>query len=304
TGQVEDYTINITDLNCEGISDNIIASIVSGSFEQNSQLTLTAEGVQGVQGINYQWQKSINNTNDWQDIANANTRTSTITIQESAGNTVYYRLKVTCIETQVTSYSQEIPVIIQYCVPVINSVHETITNISVADINYNNTLSTSYINNSQIAGNLTAGETYTFTATGSENYSDDRISVWVDFNLNGSFDDEGELLFTTAGASLWTSNITIPGDISSGVVPMRVRLTYGQNVTSCQSSYNGQTIDLMVNLHEIEGCSGISDYIIASISNLNENQITLTAQGALGNSQNISYQWQQNIQGTPTWEDI
>jgi hypothetical protein len=303
-GQVEDYTINITDLNCEGISDNIIASMASGSGAENSQLALTATGVQGVQGINYQWQKSVNNTSDWEDITNATTKNLTTTIQEVAGNTVYYRLKVVCIETQSTHYSQEVPVII-HCIPTTTLfVHERINNITLSDINYSNISSATYVNIPQVAGNLTAGETYPFSAIGSLDYPQDELRVWIDYNKNGSFEDEGELVLVTSGASPWNGNITIPGNVESGIARMRVRLTYGSGGTSCQSSSYGQTIDLMVNIQEIEGCIGISNNIVAQILDVNSNSISLGAEGVAGTPQSINYQWQQNIEGTNTWENI
>src|SRR5690606_33291800 len=305
-GQVEDYTVNIIDIGCSGISNNITASLISGNGNQGSTISITAQGVEGVQGVNYQWQKAVNNTNDWQDIINANSKILTTTIDTPAGTVLYYRLKVVCTETQVEYYSNEITLPI-YCVPTITGYrHESITNINISDITYATTAIPTYYFSSSIAGNLTAGETYAFNATGNQNYPQDEIRVWVDFNKNGSFEDNGELLLIKAGATPWDGNISIPGDVDSGVTRMRVRLRYVNSsdvVTSCGDNSWGQTIDLVVNVHGIEGCSGISDNIVAYVSNSTSNNITLGATGVVGTAQNLSYQWQQNITGTE-WEDI
>src|SRR5690606_30955881 len=146
----------LLDIGCSGISDNITASIISGHGIENSELKIIAEGVEGVQGVNYQWQKAINDTDDWQDILNADSKILTTTIDTVAGNIVYYRLKVVCTDTQTTYYSNEIILPI-YCVPTITQFrHESITNINVSDINHAaTTFVTYYFPSPSIAGNLT-----------------------------------------------------------------------------------------------------------------------------------------------------
>src|SRR5690606_14998044 len=143
-----------------------------------------------------------------------------------------------------------------------------------------------------------------FNATGNQDYSQDEIRIWIDYNKNGSFEDDGEFVFVTSGATPWNGNFTVPGDVESGIARMRVRLTLGSGGTSCQSSSYGQTIDLMVNIQGIEGCTGISNNIVAQILDANSNSISLGAQGVTGTAQNINYQWQQNIEGTNIWENI
>src|SRR5690606_14033057 len=184
----------LLDIGCSGISDNITASIISGHGIENSELKIIAEGVGGVQGANYQWQTAINDTDDWQAILNAESKILPTTIDTVAGNIVYYRLKVVCTDTQTTYYSNEINLPI-YCVPTTTSFYESITAINVSDINYATTTNAKYyFPSASIAGNLTAGETYAFTATGNNNYAQDQIKVWIDFNSNGSFEDAGELV--------------------------------------------------------------------------------------------------------------
>src|SRR5690606_647073 len=255
-------------------------------------------------GVNYQWQKAINDTDDWQDILNADSKILTTTIDTVAGNIVYYRLKVVCTDTQTTYYSNEINLPI-YCVTTTTSFYESITAINVSDINYATTTNAKYyFPSASIAGNLTAGETYAFTATGNNNYAQDQIKVWIDFNSNGSFEDAGELVLTTSGLIPWNGNITIPGDVESGVTRMRVRLSYGAISTSCQNNDYGQTIDLMVNVHAVEGCTGISENIVAQTLDANSSTIGLKAEGVAGTTQTISYQWQQSFEESNEWLDI
>src|SRR5690606_25615195 len=181
---------------------------------------------------------------------------------------------------------------------------ERINNITLSDINFINTVSTPYVNNSQVIGNLTAGESYDFNATGNQDYSQDEIRIWIDYNKNGSFEDDGEFVFVTSGATPWNGNFTVPGDVESGIARMRVRLTLGSGGTSCQSSSYGQTIDLMVNIQEIEGCTGISNNIVAQTLDANSSTIGLKAEGVAGTTQTISYQWQQSFEESNEWLDI
>src|SRR5690606_31173820 len=313
-GQTIDLMVNIQGIEgCTGISNNIVAQILDAN---SNSISLGAQGVTGTaQNINYQWQQNIDGKSEWEDLENANELTSLVAISGSIGQTINYRLKVTCLETQEEHFSNVVSyeLIPHYCVAgVISTQYHKIDNVTLAGLNKNSTSTSGYEDFTHIITDVQLGGTYTFSASyPGQTYYYDELLVWIDFNYDGDFDDEGELVLQKSSLSPWIGNITIPENASLGERRMRIRMHYNQpgsdyyipNSTPCGNSTIGQVEDYTVNIFDI-GCSGISSNIIASISNTTENQITLTAQGVEGTSMNVSYQWQKNITGTSDREDI
>src|SRR5690606_4352948 len=305
-GQVEDYTLNIIDLGCSGISDNIIASI---SDTNENQITLNAQGVEGTpQNISYQWQQNIEGTSIWENIPNATSLNSVVTLLGEPGQTINSRLQVTCLETQENYYSTTVShqIAMSYCAA--GSEYEanvSITNVTFAGINNSSSSSQGYENFTSIVGNVVRGENYPFSVSVNSNVYR-QVLVWIDYNNNGLFTDEGEQVLQLDSIP-WSTNITVPSNATLGQTRMRIRIQYTDEVTlnntPCGNSVLGQVEDYTINITDL-GCSGISDNIIASMSSPIENQVTLSAQGVEGTPQYISYQWQQNLQGTAIWENI
>ncbi|MGC4129733.1 MAG: GEVED domain-containing protein [Bergeyella sp.] len=130
---------------------------------------------------------------------------------------------------------------------------EKISNVTFADINNNSTATSGYENFTSVVGNATTGQTYSFSAsfTGTS-YSTDQVLVWIDFNGDKDFQDEGELVLTTAiKKSPWTGSITIPTGVPTGSTRMRVRLhdsSLTPNSTPCGTSSFGQVEDYTLNI--------------------------------------------------------
>lgn len=130
---------------------------------------------------------------------------------------------------------------------------EKISNVTFADINKNSTSTAGYEDFTTVTGNVTAGQTYPFSAsfTGTS-YSDDQVLVWIDFNKDGDFDDAGEqVLVTPKKKSPWTGNITISASATVGKTRMRVRLhdsSLTPNSTPCGNSQYGQVEDYSLNI--------------------------------------------------------
>ena len=66
------------------------------------------------------------------------------------------------------------------------------------------------------------------------------FGVWIDYNQNGSFDDAGEFVYSSATASttLFSGTVTIPANALSGTTRLRVRCNYGATVASTESCSN------------------------------------------------------------------
>src|SRR5690606_15010256 len=103
--------------------------------------------------------------------------------------------------------------------------YHKINNVTFAGINNNSTSTAGYEDFTNIVTDLQTGNTYAFSASSSEQtYYYDELFVWIDFNYDGDFDDEGELVLQTSGSSPWNGNITIPENVSLGERRMRIRM--------------------------------------------------------------------------------
>ncbi|KAA9325705.1 GEVED domain-containing protein [Adhaeribacter soli] len=127
-----------------------------------------------------------------------------------------------------------------------------IDNVNFAGINNNSgTTGGGYQDFTSQTGQVTAGGTYTFTATKAPS-SNCLIYVWIDYNQDDDFTDTGELIYSTVAiAGPYTSAITIPLTASVGTTRMRIRLvndSYGGNYTPCGDSYFGQVEDYSLNI--------------------------------------------------------
>jgi len=93
-----------------------------------------------------------------------------------------------------------------------------------------------------------AGEEYTLSVT---TVGDGNLSVWIDFNRNGSFDDAGEQVVvdrpSTAGFATLPP-IEIPIGASGGATYTRVRYSSVENLTSTNAAPDGEVEDYAINI--------------------------------------------------------
>ena len=124
-----------------------------------------------------------------------------------------------------------------------------------------------------------AGESYSFSAT--HGFGGQWLKVWIDLDGNGSFEDPGELLFTSAeGGSSTTGSIAIPGDAESITTRMRVMGRWNAVPTdSCDpGGLWGETHDYTVEVIGGGGGGGDCDTVFTD---------TGGPDGNYGNSENI-----------------
>lgn len=131
--------------------------------------------------------------------------------------------------------------------------YERITNVTFADINNDSEGTEGYEDFTTVEGNVTAGETYDFSAsyTGG-GYASDQVSVWIDLNHDNDFDDDGEkVLQLEPSVSPWVGSITIPSTATSGKTRMRIRLqdySIGGTESPCGNAGFGQVEDYTLNI--------------------------------------------------------
>ena len=118
-----------------------------------------------------------------------------------------------------------------------------------------------YGNYTDIGTILTANETYdiTLTAGFDAEVFDEYFNVWIDFNQDGDFDNDSEMVFdplelTANGAIAGT--IAIPSDVPSGVTRMRVAMQFLEdflavNPNACSIYEFGEVEDYCVIIEEM-----------------------------------------------------
>lgn len=98
---------------------------------------------------------------------------------------------------------------------------------------------------------VTAGRPYSFSGTLLSNTYQEGISIWLDLNRNGVFEN-GERVFSPSSLSTgaFSGSLTIPATATPGPVTMRVIAAYGTYpFDACMSGGWGETEDYVLNIY-------------------------------------------------------
>src|SRR5690606_29263943 len=134
----------------------------------------------------------------------------------------YYRLRITCPSSGMTSYSSitTFTTTIVYCTPSASSPSiNYITNVTISGgvTGFSNSTSTYSLTGpgysdfySSIGCSAVQGSSVNFSVT--ETGSLGRCRIWVDWNQDGDFDDPGEevYVFASGGSYTFTGSFTVP----------------------------------------------------------------------------------------------
>jgi len=120
----------------------------------------------------------------------------------------------------------------------------------------NTTGRSSYSDYSALSTTVVRGTPQTITITIGTGYSTDKVSIFVDWNNNGTFTESNENIYNSAaGVGPFTASFTPPAAAVSGPVRMRIRLTdagvTGSNSTSCGVSSYGEVEDYTLNVSAV-----------------------------------------------------
>jgi len=144
---------------------------------------------------------------------------------------------------------------------------------------------------SEIA-NVSVGVSQEIKIETETNYYSDQVLVWIDWNVDGDFDDAGEEVFASAiDQGPYTADITAPVSASTGQTRMRIRLhdtgAGTANDTPCGSSDWGEVEDYTVNVSGLNSINSIKNNFLNIYPNPNngvfkivsaskDNNITIT----------------------------
>jgi PKD repeat protein len=126
---------------------------------------------------------------------------------------------------------------------------EYISNVTFNNINNSSSGSTYSDFTDQIV-DVESGLTYTLSMTPWTSGKSRREywRVWIDYNIDGDFNDSGELVFASDNKRNGVSGqVTIPQNLS-GLTRMRVSMKYGSAPGPCETFTNGEVEDYAVNI--------------------------------------------------------
>ncbi len=291
--ETEDYAVEVIHLDdCIGTpSAGTVTSpiyVCSGDDFVLTTLGATAPAG-GLEGI---WQSSPAGMNDWVDVVGAISTTHVM----SAGVTsnTDFRYKLTCTNSNETDISGTISVLMNdaidcYCIPVGTSTTNYITGFSTTG----GTVNISNVDNGLSAGgygdfflfhNLTQeiGDSVDFEVT-TFGTATSGLKIWVDWNQNGSFDDDGELVFaTTAYANIHTGSFVVSNTALEGQTRMRIgnaSSTTTGPTTPCLTNLSGEYEDYMLTVY-VPVCAKPFDLALDAITP-NSATISWTSTGSL-----------------------
>ncbi len=251
---------------------------------------------------------------------------------------LYYRCKITCINSGLSSYSVPVRVNLRNgyapvdC-PCSSSAYESndysdITGIEIAGLNNISDCMSSpggySIKNQysdytslapgQLPRNTALPVNISITAcqnnTNSQNKS--MVKVFIDLNKNGSFSDAGENLFTSAlfysgmqgTVTLIQGTINIPAQTESGVTRMRV-ISLWSGQFPCENYFNGETEDYLINIVPGTPCTGAVQpgLTISAADSLCQNSAFSVTYQHPAPFSGISKQWQSSPDSL-IWTDV
>lgn len=269
-GQGEDYTLVVGELeDCSGTPDGGVATVSPASGNPNSAYTVSASGFSFGNGLTYQWQSNTDGAG-WVDEGTATAQYSSFaaTAPATSGVVVEWRLEVTCTLSSETSYSETATFTTTepsgYCTPNLDCTDgDMITNVTFQEINNTTTCSANgYGDFTAMAATVQSGGTYQISVSVGGGWPSESVSVWIDFDNSGSFDENEFFYIGTGSAEALMGDIAIPSGTGDGNYTMRVRVAaVGETSATwdmaCDETQGfGETEDYTVT---VDGSVGIAD---------------------------------------------
>jgi PKD repeat protein len=182
----------------------------------------------------------------------AGTYDVSLTVSNSAGSDS---------ETKYNYITVEIPTI-SYCTASGNNQnYEYIAGVAVGDLN-NTSGASGYSDFTGMTANLTAGASTSVSLTPgfvSSSYNE-YWKIWIDYNVDGDFDDSGEEVFSGSGSSTVTGSFTVPSSADGVTTRMRVIMEYGSAPTPCGTFTYGEVEDYTVNISGVVVNPPVADF--------------------------------------------
>lgn len=152
-----------------------------------------------------------------------------------------------CVPTSTTSSAN----IIEYCGAVgRNTLYEWIETVEIANQTFNSGDNDGYGDFSNTEITVAIGGTLPLVFTPGFGFFEyhENWQVWIDYNGDGDFEDEGEAAFLISGNGVVDGVIGIPLDAVPGKTRMRIAMKWGELIEPCESFSWGEVEDYTLNL--------------------------------------------------------
>src|SRR5690625_2208735 len=314
------------DLNeCAGVPESITLNAPE-SICGGISFTISAEDIPAEDGLTYQWQShpADDDTETFTDIEDGISKNLSVSSIEE--NTVY-RLIVTCENTDDTVTSEEITVNLNdpsdcFCTPTYSTgctSGDRISNVTLvgeSEIIDNDSECSpdAYGDYTDLTpADLAPGETYTLSV--STDYSSptfEDIRAWIDYNGNGTFEDDEEIAYTAGNglpsAGTGEFEFTVPEIVEAGEYRMRVKMDYNSSdIDPCEGASWGETEDYTVEIVQLDQCTdpvNAGEVVESEILVCAGIAFTIAVTDATEPAEGLTRQWQSSPAEEEDWTDI
>ena len=254
TGGSQNYSLIVTGLTGTPVICN--ATVPTNLGTTNVSDTEATISWDAIPAATYDVRYRVSGTTSW----TTNTVTGSSTVLSGLSLTTSYEVQVRSKCTSGNSaYSSTAnftttELQLNYCTSNGNSVaDEYISNVTIGSINNTTGASGSgYADYTSQSTNLTKGasETITITPTWTGTQYNEGYGVFIDYNKDGDFEDNGETVWTNAASQTTpvSGTFTVPASAVSGSTTIRVVMQYNTVPSACGSFDYGETEDYTVNI--------------------------------------------------------
>ena len=337
-GETEDYLCNITvAAPCSGTPLAGTATVTpSLNICPVDCIQLTATGLSSGSGIIYSWQ--YNSGGGWNDLPGtmticgglANSPAVSVSNQTTATS---YRILTICTNGGGSNISNAVATTQSaiancYCASSASSnTSSEIFNVSIGTLNNSSVCGTLAPGVGSVVGQYSNYKTLAATnlnITGNYSISlflgqcggpamNAMAKVYIDYNVDGDFNDVGEDVFSTAyglnsvTGLIATGTIIISPMATAGNTVMRVVFSESATVNPCGNYSAGETEDYKLNLISLPACSGVP---VGGTTNSSDPSpcidvpFTLSVNGATSGASGLTYQWQVATTCAGPWTNL
>lgn len=177
-----------------------------------------------------------------------------------------------------------------YCEPNLDcSDGDVITNVSFQEIDNTTECSPDgYGDYTHLTATVQSGGTYPISVTVGDGWHNESVSVWIDFDNSGTFDEDEFFYIGTGSDETLTGEIDIPAGLEDGEYRMRVRVaavgpgTATWDMACDESQGFGETEDYTVEVDGVIGIGDQPDTVFSYYPNPASEVVTITANKEIG----------------------
>jgi len=180
------------------------------------------------------------------------------------------------IENAVDIYS---PSNLGYCEVLTNNDYAYIEHVGLGTIENTNDIfhANGYADYTNMASKISKGQSVNLSVDVSYSTNDTKINAWVDWNQDGSFGADEQVMHSSGLNSL-TSDFVVPDNAKDGITRIRIRYALNKDLDACEyNSYVGETHDysLIVEGNTIEDIEAPSAPTMLSTIGVDPNSINI-----------------------------